>query len=482
MNRSSISKWIRKLGLKKGDIVLLHSSIHAVGPVDGGADTVVDAFLDVIGAEGTLVVPTFGKLGIITEIISSRKGAVKSCHPLASVAAIGRKAKKICAAHWEAATGHGEDTPYVRIAEMGGYICLLGVDQDRNTTLHSIEELLRLPYLKKSREITFDTPDGQNIKKSWDFFPGPHRDFIGLDKILRESGKMKTASIGNAVIRLIKSKDMIETVVEHAKKHPDFALCTNPSCLDCTLQRAAITRNRLGKESFKTAASAALAGKYVPEMIENLHRCGIDNVELDYINGRPIQMLPSEKIKQTVSEFSSENIKTISMRLSAFPDDLSEILKTASDAGIPEFVLPFPLRGDISRFLKDAGVMKIRLSFFNNENISSGMIEKTFKDINNPDTSLSFSPAGFTRAGETPFLASFSKTRLRKLMSRIYVEDCLFDGTPTKLANGNSEIKELISILRCSSFSGIVVLGPLNRCTATLEECTSDFVSLLDSM
>lgn len=480
MNRNSIAKEIKKLGLKQGDIVLLHSSINAIGPVEGGADAVIDAFLDVLGNEGTLVVPAFGKLGIITEIVSARKGAVKSCHPLASIAAIGRDAKKISANHWKASTGHGKNTPYTRIAAMGGYICLLGVDQDRNTTLHSVETLMSLPYLKKSREVSFETPDGKNITKSWDFFPGPHRDFIGLDRILRESGKMKISTVGKAVARLIKSNDMISILMSHAKEHPDFALCKNPNCRDCVLQRAAITRDRLGKELFRTAASSALVGRYVPEMIDNLHNCGIDLIELDYINGLPVQMVSVEKIKSAVSELASENIKTISMKLSVFPDNFPEVLKKAEDAGIPELVLPLPFSGDIRQVLKEKG--KIGLSFFNNENTSSAAIEKILKDIKNPDISFSFSPAAFTRAGEMPFLKSFSKTRLRKYVSRLYVEDCLFDGTPAKLASGNSEIKELVSLLRCSSFSGCMTLGGLNRCAAAARECVDSFISLLDTV
>ena len=48
-----------EVGLKSGDIVLAHSAMRTFGPIDGGADAVVDALLDVVGPWGTLVVPTF---------------------------------------------------------------------------------------------------------------------------------------------------------------------------------------------------------------------------------------------------------------------------------------------------------------------------------------------------------------------------------------------------------------------------------------
>lgn len=38
---------------------MVHSSLSSMGHLDGGADTAVESFLDVIGSSGTLVVPTF---------------------------------------------------------------------------------------------------------------------------------------------------------------------------------------------------------------------------------------------------------------------------------------------------------------------------------------------------------------------------------------------------------------------------------------
>ena len=46
------------LGLTEGDVVLVHSSLSRFGYVEGGADTVVDALLAAVGAEGTVAVPT----------------------------------------------------------------------------------------------------------------------------------------------------------------------------------------------------------------------------------------------------------------------------------------------------------------------------------------------------------------------------------------------------------------------------------------
>lgn len=57
--RQSLTHELRDLGVKQGDVLLVHSSLSALGWVNGGAEAVVLAFLDAIGDNGTLAVPTF---------------------------------------------------------------------------------------------------------------------------------------------------------------------------------------------------------------------------------------------------------------------------------------------------------------------------------------------------------------------------------------------------------------------------------------
>ena len=148
MKRKEIAEGLKTLGLRKGSIVLLHSSFLSLGKVENGPGEVLQAFLDVIGKKGTLLVPAFGQRGVLVEMVKQLPGAIVSSCPPGCVAAYGPAAKELCRGHGEAETAHGKGTPYTRLAEMGGLICLLGVDQDRNTSLHSIEALLELPYLK----------------------------------------------------------------------------------------------------------------------------------------------------------------------------------------------------------------------------------------------------------------------------------------------------------------------------------------------
>ena len=56
-NKDDIIEDLKNLGIKKGDIVLMHSSYKSLGVIEGGAKTFFEAFLDVIGEEGTLILP-----------------------------------------------------------------------------------------------------------------------------------------------------------------------------------------------------------------------------------------------------------------------------------------------------------------------------------------------------------------------------------------------------------------------------------------
>lgn len=58
VTKEGLKRGLRELGLKEGDIVGVHSSLSSFGYVDGGADTVIDALLEVVGEEGTIVMPT----------------------------------------------------------------------------------------------------------------------------------------------------------------------------------------------------------------------------------------------------------------------------------------------------------------------------------------------------------------------------------------------------------------------------------------
>ncbi|MBQ6472778.1 MAG: AAC(3) family N-acetyltransferase, partial [Victivallales bacterium] len=469
MNRQELADAFRKLGLTQGDKVLFHSSLVSLGQVEGGPATVIDAFLDVIGPQGTLLAPVFGKLGILTQTLKERPGAIVSPCPVGTLAAIGADAEAICHDHWKAQTAHGEDTPFTRLADMGGYVCLIGVDQDRNTSLHGIEALLKLPYLKDTT-ATFTTPEGETVTKTWKYYPGPHRDFIGLDKAFRESGAERLMRIGNAQVRLIKSAEMFRVGLELGKKDPGFALCDNSACEDCVRQRAAIYADRMAHESFKLTASSRLAGRYVPEMVENLQAAGVSCIELDYVQGKACAFMSAEKLKAVVNELSAGGIQVSALRAEVVPDDHAALVTLAKEAGIGRVILPLG-ENEAAETAVTAG-LEVAFANTNQTGARASQVLTGFR-AGHPAT-FCFNPPAFVKAGEYPFLKSWRAGRFIKTIGQLDLCDALWDGTPTRFACGNGTFKEMVSILRCSNFSGWFCLGGGAFYPGSLREAAKD--------
>lgn len=479
LTRTDIEQGLRGLGLAEGDHVLLHSSLASLGKVEGGAATVVNAFLGVLGAQGTLVVPTFRALGVITDEVKARPDAISSLHPRASVAAIGARAAEICRDHWKAELAHGENTPYTRLADLGGWICLLGVDQDRNTTLHTVEELLRLPYLKPTKEVTFDTPEGP-VTRSWPFFPGPHRNFVGLDPRLRASGKMRVGRIGDAVVRLIRSRDLIEIGLQAGRENPAFALCDNPNCNDCVVQRADLARARLAQESFTLGTAASLAGEDAPRILTACRHAGIGAVELDALRGHPVDTLSSRAVATAIAKLREGGLEVIALRGRSPGPRAVKLLRVAAAHGIPRVVLPLGV-GNLAT-LRAARTRGVHISLFNASQDSDEVSALLLRYREAGWTpGFTFRPAAFARRGECPFLGSYKK-KLRRFVDQLDLEDGLRDGNPQPLARGHGEIKEMVSILRCASFRGPMVLGASNRRHGTLRDAAQRFLALLNAM
>ena len=116
LKKEDIINSLREAGIADGDIVLVHSSFKSLGHIEGGAETVISAFEEVIGKEGTLVFPTFvqkdflnayetwhidkeSDTGYLTNYFRKRSGSVRSDHPTHSVAASGRDAVWLTETH-----------------------------------------------------------------------------------------------------------------------------------------------------------------------------------------------------------------------------------------------------------------------------------------------------------------------------------------------------------------------------------------------
>ena len=239
------------MNILKGDIILVHSALSSIGYVDGGAETVIDALLETTGEDGTVVMSSLtgwsdafdskttpSVVGRISEEFRKRKGAVRSLHPVHSIVALGKQAKFITDDHDKCETGCGAGTPYLKLRDLGGKVMLLGVDMDRNTIMHSLEEEINALYLKN---LAIPAPtyieDYRNKTFTLEKFPPGHRDFNRLTSVLRKREAIIEGKIGNAAVKVMEINKLFEIGLEVLKGDPLFFICNNPNCNSCHWSR-----------------------------------------------------------------------------------------------------------------------------------------------------------------------------------------------------------------------------------------------------
>ena len=252
--RIDLAADLRRLGLRPGDRVVVHSSLRSIGRVDGGADAVVGSLLDVLGDDGLLVAPAFtyragrfdpraepGATGRIAEAIRTHPAAVRSWHPTHSVAAIGLAAAALCAGH-HLVGGLSVGSPLDRLARQDGCVLLVGVGHAADSTVHVGEARAGVPYLdvpfrpEDPRRATVETDDGPvdvPIRQP----PGCSRAFGVVEQPLRRGGAIRDGLVGSALAQLVRGRDVVAAVGALLRAEPSALLCTDPACHRCVAAR-----------------------------------------------------------------------------------------------------------------------------------------------------------------------------------------------------------------------------------------------------
>jgi aminoglycoside 3-N-acetyltransferase len=174
------------LGVRPGGVLMVHSSLRALGNVPGGAETVIEGLLATLGEDGTLLMPaltyervtrqnprfdvrhTPANVGIIPETFRTRESTRRSVHPTHSVCAVGPLAAALLDPHLDDDTPCGPHSPFHTLPHHNGQILMLGCGLEPNTSMHAIEELVVPPYLYAPPiEYALTMADGTMLNKTY---------------------------------------------------------------------------------------------------------------------------------------------------------------------------------------------------------------------------------------------------------------------------------------------------------------------------
>ncbi len=156
---------LSRLPVDRGSIVLVHSSLKALGYVEGGPATVVDVLVNVFVERnaGTVMLPTYSiagtmhatlltgeafdvrttpsNLGAIPEAFRRHPDAIRSIHPTHSFAAIGPDARWLVEEHHTCGTSFGTGSPMAKALDRHCYLLGLGTNLGNVTYYHCLEEM-----------------------------------------------------------------------------------------------------------------------------------------------------------------------------------------------------------------------------------------------------------------------------------------------------------------------------------------------------
>jgi aminoglycoside 3-N-acetyltransferase len=247
MNKNEIVSGLRQLGIADGDVLLVHSSLRSFGYVEGGPEAVIDALLESAGAGGTVMVPTLtGRrkdsaesppvfdvrntpcwTGTIPETFRKRPSAIRSLHATHSVAAVGPAAVFLTSGHAKSPTPCGQDSPYLRLAELDGKVVFLGVGLNVCTLLHTVEELAQSPYHMMPQAVAaritdYDgkTQTAATALHDW----GTPRRFEAIEPVFIQKAIMVKGFIGECAIRILQAAQAIDVGLACLQANPRF-LC-----------------------------------------------------------------------------------------------------------------------------------------------------------------------------------------------------------------------------------------------------------------
>lgn len=245
--RDSVASALCELGIRPGATVLVHSSLSSMGWVCGGPVAVLQAFMDVLTPAGTLVMPAFSGdcsepaywqnppvppawwdtirsampafdpaytptrgIGAIAETFRSFPGVIRSAHPSLSFAAWGKQAEKIIRSH-SLDYSLGEESPLARIYELDGWVLLLGVSYDRNTSFHLAE--YRAPDAPDQPAAAPVIEAGKRVWRQYADIEFDQTNFPDIGAALEASGAVSRGLIGLAQARLFRQRAAVDLAI-----------------------------------------------------------------------------------------------------------------------------------------------------------------------------------------------------------------------------------------------------------------------------
>ena len=248
--KEDLKSGFQELGLRERDNVIVHTSLRSLGFVCGGAQTVIEALLEVVGKNGTVVMPTqswknldpevgvhwqepqewwqairdnwpaydkditpTNSMGAVAEMFRKWPGTERSDHPARSFAANGKNAEYIIQDH-DLSDIFGEESPVGKLYKLNGKILLIGTSYDKNTSLHLADVRANYPSKKYGCEHSAVMVHGKREWVAYETLVVDGKAFDEIGESFEKSYPVKKTIIGNTEVKCMNQRELVDFAVK----------------------------------------------------------------------------------------------------------------------------------------------------------------------------------------------------------------------------------------------------------------------------
>lgn len=255
-SKKEIFAQLEAMRAPRNKMVLMHSSLRAVGTVEGGAKGLLDILIKYFTAEeGLFCVPVHtwhnlereitlditspdNCLGYFSTVAAEDPRGYRTDNPTHSMVIFGDRAKaeRIGAGEAAVETPTSPKSCYGKLYDEDGYVLLVGVAHNRNTYLHTVDEMLGTPNRMDDKviETAVRYADGRIVKRPFRLFLTDYTEdisdrFIKFDIPFRYHRCGVDGFLGNAPAQLLSARKMKEVMEMIYRRSSDDPLKTeNP--------------------------------------------------------------------------------------------------------------------------------------------------------------------------------------------------------------------------------------------------------------
>ncbi len=243
------------VGVNSGQNVIVHCSLSSMGFVCGGPQVIIEALMERIGSDGTILMPAqswknldpetgvhweepeewwdairdnwpaydkaltpTNTMGAVAEMFRRWPGTLRSDHPARSICAFGKNAAFFTDRH-DLCNIFGDGSPFSRLYDLDGYVLLIGVGYDKNTCLHLADA--RADFKSKHTTIEHSAvfENGLRVWKSYETLAVDGEDFVDIGKAFEEAmdggaDSVRKVSLGNATLTFMRVKPLVDFAVK----------------------------------------------------------------------------------------------------------------------------------------------------------------------------------------------------------------------------------------------------------------------------